>query len=140
MKIGRLANITGLTKDTIRYYEDIGLIPEPDRRPSGYRKYNDKYIELLLFIKETKKLGFTLNEIDTLLNMKFSDGTTTGEIKQFFEEKIDEVEHKIAKLQAVQAALTEASSRCDGGNRPVDECAILNFIDMKIFNNKPQKL
>ena len=136
MKIGRMASITGLTKDTIRYYEDIGLIPEPDRRPSGYRKYGKKYIERLLFIKEIKKLGFTLSEIDTLLNMKFSDDTTTGQVKQFFEEKIQEVEQKIAKLTAVQSALKEVSSRCDGGNQPVDKCAILNFIDMKIFNNK----
>jgi len=134
MKIGKVAEITGLTKDTIRYYEKIGVIPKPHRRPSGYREYEQQFIDRLLFIKETQKLGFTLDEINTLLNMKFDSEVTTGEVKQFFEKKIEDIEEKITHLKVVKNALTEASSRCEGGNQPVEQCAILNFIDMKIFN------
>lgn len=136
MKIGKLARQTSFSKDTIRYYEKIGLIPAPDRRPSGYREFDQSYIERLLFIKEFQKLGFTLSEIDTLLNMKFDENATTGEVKDFFEDKILEVEEKIRNLNAVRDALIKASSRCKGGNQPVSECAILNFIDMKIFNEQ----
>jgi len=138
MKIGKLARQTSFSKDTIRYYEKIGLIPEPDRRPSGYRDFDESYVERLLFVKEFQKLGFTLSEIDTLLNMKFDKETTTGEVKDFFEDKIKEVEEKIRNLSAIRDALTMASSRCKGGNQPVSECAILDFIDMKIFKQKEQ--
>ena len=136
MKIGKLARQTSFSKDTIRYYEKIGLIPEPDRRASGYREFDESYVERLLFVKEFQKLGFTLSEIDTLLNMRFDENATTGEVKGFFEDKIEEVEEKIRNLSAIRDALTKASSRCEGGNKPVSECAILNFIDMKIFKEQ----
>ncbi len=69
MKIGEVAKVTGLTTKTIRYYEEVELLPEPERTPSGYRMYGDEAVTRLEFITKGRRLGFSLAEIGTVLDL-----------------------------------------------------------------------
>ncbi|MGQ2931103.1 MAG: MerR family transcriptional regulator, partial [Sphingopyxis sp.] len=69
MKIGELARTTGANIETIRYYERIGLLPEPDRTAANYRSYGDKHRSRLAFVRHSRELGFTIEEIRSLLDL-----------------------------------------------------------------------
>ena len=74
MKIGEFAHDAGVNVQTVRYYERRGLLPEPDRRPSGYREYGPDALDRLHFIKRAQELGFTLTEIRELLALRLDPG------------------------------------------------------------------
>jgi MerR family copper efflux transcriptional regulator len=103
MTIGRLAKQAGVNIDTIRYYERNGLIPEPPRRSSGYREYENSDVRRLRFILRAKDLGFTLAEIGELLSLS-ADRDVRG-VKRRAEQRLEQVEHKINELQRVRRGL-----------------------------------
>lgn len=77
-KIGKTAQLAGVNKETIRYYERRNLIPEPERMDSGYRLFSQRHIDQTRFIKRAQELGFTLSEIEDLLNWKGKTGMERG--------------------------------------------------------------
>lgn len=78
MQIGEFARRAGVNVQTVRYYERRGLLPEPERRASGYRQYTPAALERLQFIRRAQELGFTLNEIDELLQLRTDPQTTAA--------------------------------------------------------------
>src|SRR5690625_3718325 len=78
-KIGKAAELAGVNKETIRYYERRNLIPEPERMDSCYRLFSRRHVDQIRFIKRAQELGFTLSEIDDLLNLKMDEDTTRSE-------------------------------------------------------------
>jgi MerR family copper efflux transcriptional regulator len=112
MTIGRLAKKVGVNLDTIRYYERNRLIPEPIRRSSGYRVYEDSDVRRLRFILRAKELGFTLAEIGELLAL--SAGRDVRGVKRRAEQRLDQVEHKIKELQRVRRGLKTLIDACPG--------------------------
>ena len=126
--IGKLAKRADVNIETIRYYERRGLIPKPHRRDSGYREYSDETTKRILFIKRAKDLGFSLNEIDELLSLKISPGTTCSDVKSKAEEKIADIESKIKILQRMKKALFKLSKECSGAG-PASECPILEALE-----------
>ena len=122
MTIGRLAKEAGVNIDTIRYYERNGLIPEPVRRPSGYREYETGDVRRLRFIGRAKQLGFTLAEIAELMSL--SADRDVGGVKRRAEQRLEQVEHKIKELQRVRRGLKTLIDACPG-HGDVERCPIV---------------
>ena len=119
IQIGKLSRLTGCNIETIRYYERIGLLPHPPRSAGRYRLYETEDVRRLAFVRRARELGFTLQEVRTLLALSedLSD-STCGEVRQLAARQLTDVRVKIADLRAMERALTEAVRRCDGGHLP----------------------
>ena len=95
MKIGQVAQRAGVGVETVRFYEREGMIPEPPRRPSGYRDYPLETVARIVFIRRAKQLGFTLKEISDLLGLRVRPRGNCAQVKQSAETKIADIEGKI---------------------------------------------
>lgn len=111
MRIGALAELSGLSTQTIRYYESIDLLAEPERTPAGYRQYSDDVVERLRFIRDAQASGLTLAEVETLLSMKDAGIATCGHTLVFLERHLAEIDAQIARLQAARAEMSELAER-----------------------------
>ncbi len=125
---GKLAQRTGVNVETVRYYEQRGLIPEPPRTASGYRQYTGDYVERIRFIKRAQKLGFTLEEIKELLSLRVDQEMDRGKVKQRASAKIVDIEKKISDLERMKNQLTRLVTSCSGRG-PTGECPILEAIE-----------
>ena len=127
MRIGELAERTDVSVQTVRYYERRGLLPEPDRRPSGYRVYGDEDVLRLRFVLRAKALGFTLTEIEELLDLRVDPRRTADDVRRHAEEKIADVEARIRDLRAIRRALRRIMDSCHA-HGSTDECALMHAI------------
>lgn len=127
-KIGKAAELAGVNKETIRYYERRKLIPEPDRMDSGYRLFSNRHVDQIRFIKRAQELGFTLSEIEDLLNLRMDEDTSCSEIKQEAEQKYRDVIRKIEDLERIKKTLTDLIDSC-AGNGPKGDCPILEALE-----------
>ena len=125
MKIGELSKTTGVSIDTIRYYEQRTLLPEAVRTQSGYRQYSGNDITRLKFIVQAKELGFTLKEISQLLGIQSSD---CRDVKLIAESKALEMEGRIAKLSRMKEVLLELADKCSQSGND-DPCPILKSLE-----------
>jgi MerR family copper efflux transcriptional regulator len=114
MNIGRLAGLARVNIDTIRYYERQGLLPPAARSSSGYRKYNQGDLERLQFILRSKDLGFTLAEIGDLLSLTADRESDMHGVKRKAEERLAQVDRKIAELKRVKRGLKTLIDACPG--------------------------
>jgi len=121
--IGRLAKEAGVGIDTVRFYERRGLLPEPARTASGYRVYGSDAAARILFVKRAKLLGFTLDEIKTLLHLQ-DHGGQKSEVRDLTRLKLLEIESKISDLKRMQLVLQDLSKECSGEGS-VDGCPII---------------
>jgi MerR family copper efflux transcriptional regulator len=128
LTIGQVARGTGLIVDTIRFYEKLGLIAAPPRTESGYRQYPADVVARLQFIQRSKDLGFSLKEIDELLQLKESQDGSSRDIKDRAEAKIRHIEGKIQDLEQMKAALSRLTRACCGEGS-IAECTILAAIE-----------
>jgi DNA-binding transcriptional MerR regulator len=99
MKIGELAKATGLNTRTIRFYEQEGLLPDPQRTSSGYRMYGPQDVDLLEFIRKAKRLGFSLEEIKSILHLHDRREPTCLHVRSLLEEKLAQVDRVLEDLQ-----------------------------------------
>ena len=127
MKIGEVARAAGVGVDAVRFYEREGLLPEPARRPSGYREYPPDAVMDLRFIKRAKELGFSLKEISELLSIEREPDATAADVKTLAEEKLADLEEKIRALQRMRRALRKVAESCPGRG-PTSECSILRSL------------
>lgn len=127
-KTGEVAQRTGVNKETVRYYEERGLITKPDRRRSGYRIFTNQQIDEIRFIKRAQQLGFTLREIKELLELRMDKGTTCSEIKSEAQDKYRDVVEKIQDLQRIKDTLLELIDSCNGDG-PKGDCPILEALE-----------
>ncbi len=114
MRIGELAGQLGLNPKTIRYYEDIGLLPEPERTPSGYRVYGDDDVERLTFIKTAQRLGMALDEVGEILALRDRGEQPCGYVRAVLRRQVAELDQRMAELAALRhqlVALDEAADR-----------------------------
>ena len=127
LKIGQVAKQSGLTVEAIRYYEQRGLIPTPQRLDSGYRVYPASILDRLHFISHCKDLGFSLQEIAELLSIQINPDNSSALVKEQVEHKIALVKDKISELQKLQASLEQLNNLCCGEGS-VSECPIIDFL------------
>lgn len=124
MKIGEVAKRSGSGIETIRFYEREGLLLEPERRPSGYRQYDEATVERLDYIRRAKELGFTLAEIRDLLELSFAD-SNCEHIYQRAEAKLIDIEAKIRSLQQMKRSLGKILERCRAKDN-TDDCPLVH--------------
>ena len=105
LKIGQLAKLSGTTTKTIRYYELLGLLHEPERTDSGYRLYEERDVERLTFIRKAKSLGFSLTDIGETLTLYDSQQTPCIHVLALLDRKIQEIEQLMGELQELQQEL-----------------------------------
>lgn len=128
--VGSLAKAAGMNIETIRYYENLKLLPKPKRKSdSRYRIYDENDLKRLLFIKRSKELGFTLKEIKELMNLKINSTATCGDVKHLAEHKLKDIEERIKDLMNMKNVLTKLINQCISEEVSTDECPILEVID-----------
>ena len=124
MNISEAARRSGLRAKTIRYYEEIGLIGEPARRPNGYRDYDQGALEELQFLSRARQVGFDLEECRQLLDLQRDEGRQSRHARELVLEKSAQLQQRIDQLQAMQQVLETLADRCHGDEGP--DCAILD--------------
>lgn len=112
----------------MRFYEREGLLEKPERKESGYRLYSFEIIRRLKFIRQAKTLGFSLNEIRELLNLRRVPETKCGEIKHQVEGKITNIEAKIQDLVRIKTVLLDLTAACSGSGS-LELCPILEALE-----------
>ena len=126
MAIGEYSRRTGGNIETIRYYERIGLLPVPERT-GRYRRYDAADVRRLAFIRRARELGFTLDEVRTLLKLSESGGEIAcADVREIAASHLAEVKAKIADLRAMERTLIDAVRRCDAGE--VSGCPMIEAL------------
>lgn len=131
--IGTLARDAGVHVETVRYYEQRGLLKQP-RRAGGWRRYDDEALSVLRFVKRAQELGFSLDEVRDLLSLRASKSPRTcSRVRTSAEAKLADVEAKIRDLESIRRTLRELTTTCpDEG--PAEACPILGALDPKPAN------
>lgn len=129
LKIGELVKRCSVHKETIRYYENINLIPEPDKNTSGYRIYTEGTVERIKFIKRMQDLGFTLKEIAKFLAIVDGDKAKCSDMRIFSSEKLEEVQLKIQDLLRIEKLLKDINQCCNCQNETnIFQCDVISSL------------
>jgi len=126
MTIGRLSNAAGVKVTTIRYYETVGLMGEPERSASGQRLYDDKAVKRLSFIRHARDLGFPTDSIRDLINLQAQPGEDCGHVDIIARRQLADVRQKLSQLEALEAELKRMISGCEGGS--IATCKVLESL------------
>lgn len=124
MNIGQAAEASGISAKTIRYYEDIGLIPAADRSDGGYRIYDKHAVHTLRFIHRSRELGFSMRDIRQLLTLWQDRQRASADVKQLARAHMEELDRKLEQLRSMRQTLEHLVEHCEGDNRP--DCPILD--------------
>ncbi len=124
LTIGRVAKLSDVGVETIRYYEREGILEQPKRSTGTFREYPEDTIRRLHFIKRTQELGFSLAEVTELLSLRVKGRSTCAAIKERAQSKIRQVDNKIADLKRIRAALAKVKDKCEK-QAPTDTCPVL---------------
>lgn len=126
LSIGRLSARTGCNIETIRYYEKIGLLAAPPRTVGGHRVYGGDHAKRLGFIRRSRELGFSLDEIRALLGLADGEDYDCGQVKEITLRHLQSVKDKIRDLRKLERTLTTISNECEGGIAP--SCPIIEAL------------
>lgn len=124
MTIGQAAKSSAVSAKMIRHYESIGLLPKAQRTQSGYRLYDETDVHTLRFIQRARSLGFPLETIRTLLALWRNRRRSSAQVKDLAQRHVEDLERKIAEMQAMVRTLKHLADHCHGDERP--ECPILD--------------
>ena len=131
LTIGKIAELSGLTTDAIRYYEKEGLISPATKSDAGYRLYNDDAAQRLLFIKQGQQCGFSLADIRQLLTLKTLTASCCSDVRKVAIEKKLQLEAKIRDMKAMSTALDALILGCNAEDQPIDQCTILSSLEVE---------
>lgn len=126
---GELARQCAVNFETIRYYEQRGLIPRAARSAGNYRIYRADTVRRVRFIKRAQELGFTLQEIKELLSLRAIPGALCADVRKCAEAKVTDIHEKIRTLQSMQRALARLIGQCSGKGPVSGGCPILDALD-----------
>jgi DNA-binding transcriptional MerR regulator len=116
MRIGEIAKQSGVTVDTVRFYERVGVLPPPERQPSGYRDYASNTIERIQLTRELQAIGFTLTDVVDALAAHDAGGATCESEQWRLEAVLGRVEAKLADLNALRRRILLAQEACASGH------------------------
>ncbi|QEZ48263.1 Cu(I)-responsive transcriptional regulator [Cupriavidus oxalaticus] len=123
MNIGEAAQASGVSAKMIRHYESIGLVETPPRTEGGYRRYDERAVHTLRFVRRARNLGFSLDEIRDLLSLWRDRGRASADVKALTLRHVADLEQRIAELAAMRDTLRQLAQHCSGDERP--DCPIL---------------
>jgi len=126
MNIGTLARLTDTKVDTVRYYERIGLVPEPGRTSGNHRVYGREHLRRLSFVRGARRLGFTLDEVRELIALGQDVERDCSEVHAVARRHLTDVDGKIAHLERLRTELASLAHQCEGGR--IDHCGILDAL------------
>ena len=126
LTIGTLSKKTGTKVQTIRYYEQIGLMPEPGRTEGGQRRYDNAQLDRLSFIRHSRQLGFSLDAIRELLDLSDQPNRPCEEVDALARRQLNQVEQRMARLKALRTELKRMVHECSGGRTA--DCKVLEVL------------
>jgi MerR family transcriptional regulator, mercuric resistance operon regulatory protein len=132
--IGQLSRMSGVHIETIRYYERINMLPRPPRTASGRRVYDLTHRRILAFIRRSRELGFSIEEIRALMRLGGSEKATCREVQEIATKHLEEIRAKLNDLKKLERLLGDTLRRCTGKTAP--ECAVLEALDIE----RPQRV
>lgn len=130
LQIGGFSELTGVSIDTLRYYEKIALLKAEARSASGYRLYGSQNLETVKFILSAKALGFSLSAIQQLLSIQINKQASSCEdVKVFTKIQLTEIEQRLQELQRIRDAVADLHDSCCGGPEDARYCSILQALE-----------
>ncbi|MFM0597253.1 heavy metal-responsive transcriptional regulator [Paraburkholderia dilworthii] len=130
LTIGKVAALTGVSSDTLRYYEQEGLVIPSGKSEGGYRLYDDTSVRRVQFIKQAQHCGFTLSEILELLALRSRESACCGDVRRRAIEKKLQIESKIKALRVMSGALDSLITDCTyDAQHPIEDCPILAALE-----------
>ncbi len=127
MSIGELAKETGVKIVTIRYYEQIDVLPPAARTAGNYRTYSQEHARRLRFVRRCRDLGFSLDQVRDLLRLSAENAPSCVEVCRIAERHLKGINDKLVDLKRLESELRRISASCNG-NRPVAECRIMEAL------------
>ncbi|ETN93381.1 Copper export regulator [Gammaproteobacteria bacterium MOLA455] len=131
MRIGQLANLSGVPANSVRYYEEEGILPAPRRLENGYRDYSKTAVAELIFLRQSRQFGFSLNECRQLLQLWRDPNRRSAEVHQLVIQRQQKVEQQITDLSSMHELLSNLLSHCAADDSP--ECAIIDSLSEKNY-------
>jgi MerR family transcriptional regulator, copper efflux regulator len=124
VNIGEAARLSGVSAKMVRHYESLGLLPAVSRTDSGYRQYSEAEVHTLRFIKRSRELGFSMEEIGELVGLWQNRRRTSASVRRIAQKHAQDLEQRIEAMQAMQRTLRHLIHCCQGDERP--DCPILD--------------
>ena len=138
MKIGDISKRSGIPVETVRYYEKIGLLPDPERNANGYRFYSPAHLDRLLFIKRCRNLDMAQDEIRELIRLAEQPEADCSDVDALLARHLNHVRERLRELQSLEQTLLTLQAAC-ADSRTVRDCGILDGLnaDLEALESKP---
>lgn len=124
---GELARRTGVNLETIRYFERIGILSEPPRTEGGHRVYDESHVRTLSFVRRSRSLGFTPEEVRAIVELGGPGAAQCAEVHEIAKHHLEQVRSRIADLVEIERLLAETIEQCSGAADP--ECAVIEMLE-----------
>lgn len=132
LTIGELSKLTGVNIETIRYYEKIKVLPAPPRTEGGHRVYGQMEKRILAFVRRSRELGFSLDEVRALLRLGGPERASCREVRKIATHHLDDIRTKIRDLRKMERLLSKTVAQCTGTTAP--KCPVLDILDTQRLN------
>jgi MerR family mercuric resistance operon transcriptional regulator len=129
LRIGELSRRSGVNIETIRYYERVKMLTPPPRTASGRRVYHSTDLRILVFIRRSRKLGFSLDEIRALLRLGGPEKASYREVREIAAHHLEDIRARLVDLKKLERLLAKTVARCSGTTAP--DCPVLEILDVK---------
>lgn len=129
LPIGGLSKLTGVNIETIRYYERIKMLPLPPRTTGGRRVYDPTHLRILTFIRRSRELGFSLDEIRALIRLGGLEKASCRQVREIAAHHLDDIRAKITDLRKLERLLAKTVAQCTGTTAP--DCPVLDILDIQ---------
>jgi MerR family transcriptional regulator, mercuric resistance operon regulatory protein len=129
LAIGELSRLSGVNIETIRYYERIKMLPSPPRTASGRRVFDATHLRTLAFIRRGRELGFSIEEIRTLMRLGGPEKATCREVREIATHHLEDIRAKLNDLRKLKRLLARTVAQCSGTSAP--ECPVLDILDVQ---------
>ena len=133
LAIGQLSRLSGVNIETVRYYERIKMLPPPPRTASGRRVYDSTHLRTLAFIRRSRELGFSLEEIRALMRLGGPEKATCREVREIAAHHLEDIRAKLNDLKRLERLLAKTIAQCSGKIAP--ECPVLDILDIQRIKN-----
>jgi MerR family mercuric resistance operon transcriptional regulator len=127
--IGELSKLTGVHIETIRYYERVKMLPKPPRTAGGRRSYGSTHLRLLAFIKRSRELGFSPDDVRMLIRLGGPEKAPCREVRDLAKDRLKDIRAKITDLRKLERLLAKTVSKCTSSTAP--DCPVLDILDVR---------